>query len=95
MALSEAAKTRVYWVAILALAASLGLGAKDWEKTREELQRERAANSSLRNLLGDMTKSMTEKEREIDRLSTLSCASPDGAPKDGAPRLERKAAVVR
>lgn len=95
MALSEAARTRVFWVATLALTAALGVGANDWEKTREELRKEQAANFSPRNLLGDMTKSMTEKEREIDRLSTLSCASPDGAPKDGSPQPERKAAVVR
>jgi hypothetical protein len=47
-------------------------------RDRQELQRVTAANDFLRQNLGEMTKAITSKDEEIDRLSQAPC--PPAAP---------------
>ncbi len=80
---SKLQKPRLYLGAIVVLLALIGAGAVGWSKTRDELQSVREANTTLRNLLGDMTKAVNKKDQEIERLSQLSCNGAEPKTDDG------------
>ena len=48
-----------------------------WSTDKHELRAETAANVTLRELLDEMVIGMTEKQRQIDRLSQSPCGSPN------------------
>jgi hypothetical protein len=55
----------------LGLAVILAVGT--WWRARQELRIVTEANASVRKTLGDLTVAITEKDREIDRLTRSPC----------------------
>jgi hypothetical protein len=90
--ISEAVKVRFCTGAIAALLLALSVGFNTYSKVRAELQSATESNRFLRKTIGDMTVAMTEKDKEIDRLSGVPCRSPDGLRPDSGLRLNLKAA---
>lgn len=83
MGLSEVAKTRVYLGVILALLGGLGASLYQWSLTRDRIEFLTSSNTALRDTLGDMTKAINAKEKEIDRLSGLDCRLESAPPTAG------------
>jgi len=65
----------------LTLFFSLGLivSVATWWKARQELEAVTAANESVRKTLGALTVAITEKDRQIDRLTRSSCDAEERA----------------
>lgn len=63
----------VYKALMLFLSLALIFSVATWWKARQELQIVAAANASVRKTLGDLTVAITEKDREIDRLTGSPC----------------------
>ncbi|MGA2882951.1 MAG: hypothetical protein ABSG13_28725 [Bryobacteraceae bacterium] len=58
-------------IALLSLALTASVGT--WWSARQELQIVTAANASVRRTLGELMLAITEKDREIDRLTKSPC----------------------
>jgi hypothetical protein len=58
-----------YKASTLFLAVLLCLSVTAWLKGRQDLQTVTAATLSLRKTLGEMAVALTEKDREIDRVT--------------------------
>jgi hypothetical protein len=58
---------------ILLLSLALTFSVTSSLKGRQELQTATAANASVRKALGDLTVAITEKDREIARLTESAC----------------------
>jgi hypothetical protein len=56
-----------------------------WWKARQELQAVTTANASLRKTLGELTVAITEKDREIDRLTQANCGAATKLPAGSGP----------
>ena len=80
MPVSGIAKTQLFGGVVLTLLVALGAALTDARRTREEMQSVISANMSLRNTLGEMAKAITDKTREIDRLSRVTCVPQSGSP---------------
>lgn len=66
--------TSILWkalISLLSLALTVSVGS--WWRFRQELQTVTAANASVRKTLGDLMVAITEKDREIDRLTKSPC----------------------
>ena len=64
-----------YKTLIVLLSAGVSVLTIKWSADKHELRAETAANVTLRKLLDEMVIGMTEKQRQIDRLSQSSCGS--------------------
>jgi hypothetical protein len=92
MAVSEAWEIRLCLGVILALLIALGAGLVTWLNQREMLHETMTANDYLRKTLGEMSMAITEKDRELDRLSQHRCQSHDGGPAGSGAGPGRRAA---
>jgi len=78
---------------ILTLSVGLSLALATWSRARQELRAVTVANEGLRKTLGEMTVAITEKERQIDRLSQMPCSTPsDKTPAANQGTSDRKLA---
>ena len=62
---------------ILTLSVGISLALATWWRGRQELRAVTVANEGLRKTLGEMTVAITEKERQINRLSQMPCGTPN------------------
>ena len=76
---------------ILALMAALYTMATDRAKIREDAKSVINMNLSLKSEVSGMTKSLSEKDREIERLSSLMCHSRDQSKDSGSAPPRRTA----
>jgi len=68
--------SRMFYISlVLVLCAGLGLELVTLSRARQELRVVTGANDFLRKTLGEMTIAITEKEKQIDRLSQLPCGA--------------------
>jgi hypothetical protein len=58
-------------IAVLSLALTVSVGT--WWRARQDLQIVTAANASVRKTLGDLMVAITQRERDIDRLTKSPC----------------------
>ena len=66
-----------YKTLIVLLSVGVSVMAIQWSRDKHELRAETAANVTLRKVLDEMVIGMTEKQRQIDRLSQPPCGSPN------------------
>jgi hypothetical protein len=63
----------IYKGVILFFSVALCFSVENWLRSEQEMQAVTAANESLRKTLGKLIVAISEKDREIDRLSGPSC----------------------
>lgn len=65
---------------IVVFTVALSFSMATWLKTRQELQAVTVSNGFLRKTLGDLTRAMAEKDREIERMASSPCGAEDKPP---------------
>jgi hypothetical protein len=78
----------IYKGLILVLTLALGVSVTLSVSARQEMRAMAASNLTLRKTLGDMSIAITDREKDIDRLSSFSCGGKEKSPVDaGSPSL--------